>query len=979
MPTPKDQPAEALPPEDVAAGAAPEPEAHAAPTAPNPKAVGEKRPARKVSGGADRRPKGNDRGNDLKVPYPPSPENVPEGLTDYPASFVRQQNVLLASLFLFLMFYIGAVLFFALVGFWCVWSLKHWPVLKVIGLVGCSVSFLYLVKGFFKHHPVDKKMHIEITEDEHPVLFAFIHRLCAELDAPLPNKVFVSQDVNAAVMPRTSLVNLLVEPKKDLLIGLGLVNCMNLTEFKSVLAHEFGHFSQSAMSFSYVYVANRIIGDLITGEDWFDRVVNWCKQQENALVMMTGYVFGAPLWLGRAILWRVYKVITLQHMAVMRESEFHADLVAVKAAGSDAVVLSLFRLKFGNMCLMQTEQDMAVAMDHKLFSNDMFLHQDRAAEVIRRKRKDSELGVPPALPHATSGKTVRIFNPEDEDVTDDVPEMRRTHPPAHELEDNAKDTFVPAVTDHRSPWILFSDAAELRERMTYKFYRMALRVPKNTDLADAVTVQQFIDNEHTETTYDPKYKGCYDDRPLEPGALAELDGIIRDKPWTADRMEKVLEKLYDGCEEHTDALADLFKEEQALRNSSVGRPSPKLKRQIAAIKYKQDENWEWFKSFDRRVYLLHVQMAAQTDARTEQELVERYRFQLEVQRLYQESRRAFQQADDHLTVLWAVARGEIQVDPDFFGELQRVLRESWRTLKMIIKNARAINLPAMKNFEEGDNLADFILKGKMVPEPPLTYVKGAWAVKFLTQLQDVQQKCFRLHFKSVGGILRLQEEIVTKWTAAREPISAELVGDEVIPAEVIAEVIEAEIVETEVRPGATPPATAPQPAQKPTLAASAHVAGTAPAGSPEPANGAITLSAHSEPPAPPVEHNTFSLNLDELANPEPFAIPRTALTENAQTAAQVISAKAPAPPDPIAKAARAGETAVDVRGPAPTPSPDRVGPTEGSAPQEPEPADEIDLGYSPPPAAPALRSAGGHRPPIKITIVTPGQRSPLAN
>ena len=216
-----------------------------------------------------------------KVPYPANPPDVPDGLTDYADSYTRQQNLLLAGLFVFLIFYIGMVLLFAMVGFWCVWSLHHVFPLKVVGIVFSSIFFLYLVKGFFKRHAMDKEMHIEITEDEHPVLFAFIYQLCDELGAPLPNKVFVSPDVNAAVMPRTSLINLFVEPKKDLLIGLGLVNSVNLSEFKAVLAHEFGHFSQSAMASSYTYVASRIIGDLVEGEDWFDRFVNWCKKQDN--------------------------------------------------------------------------------------------------------------------------------------------------------------------------------------------------------------------------------------------------------------------------------------------------------------------------------------------------------------------------------------------------------------------------------------------------------------------------------------------------------------------------------------------------------------------------------------------------------------------------------------------------------------------------------------------------------------------------
>src|SRR4051794_26557705 len=217
-----------------------------------------------------------DRMSSPKIPYPPSPTDVPEGLTDYADSYTKQQNLLLAGLFVFLIFYLGMIVLFAMVGVWCALTLKSLMAVKIVGIVLCGTFFLYLVKGFFKRHPMNKEMHIEITEDEHPVLFGFIHQLCEELGAPEPNKVYVSPDVNAAVMPRTTLLNLFVEPKKDLLIGLGLVNSVNLSEFKAVLAHEFGHFSQSAMASSYTYVASRIIGDLVEGEDWFDRFVNWC-------------------------------------------------------------------------------------------------------------------------------------------------------------------------------------------------------------------------------------------------------------------------------------------------------------------------------------------------------------------------------------------------------------------------------------------------------------------------------------------------------------------------------------------------------------------------------------------------------------------------------------------------------------------------------------------------------------------------------
>lgn len=723
-----------------------------------------------------------------KIPYPPSPTDVPEGLTDFPESYLKQQNLLLAGLFVFLIFYISLVILFAMVGVWCVLTWKSLTVVKIIGAVLSGTFFLYLVKGFFKRHPMNKEMHIEITEDEHPVLFGFIYRVCDELGAPEPNKVYVSPDVNAAVMPRATLVNLFVQPKKDLLIGLGLVNCMNLTEFKSVLAHEFGHFSQSAMAGSYTYVAHRIIADLVDGEDWFDRLITWCKNQENVLKVF-GYGVGGCLWVGRKILWWMYKTITLQRMAVMRESEFHADLLAVKAAGSDAVGLSLFRLRFGNLCLGQAVEDLATALDHKLYSKDIFLHQDRAAEVVRRKRKDARLGIPPVHNGPLAGQKIRVFDPEDEELADDVPEMRRTHPPAHELEENAKATFIPAVVDHRSPWVLFTDPADLRERMSYKFYRMVFRVPKNADLTDAQKVQEYIDNEHAETTYDPKYHGAYDDRPIEPGDLTDLNGLVRSSPWTDDRMEKVYDKLFDGCKEHAEAHADLHKELNSLKSNVVGKPSPKIKRMIEDIEKKMDENWEWFKSFDRRVYLLHVQMAAQVDPAMRDELVERYRFQMEVQRFYQEARSNFNKADWYIGAYHAAARGEIQVSNDFGAEVIAVLRAAWKALKTIVQDAREVNMPAMKNFAEGDRLADFILEGKLVPEPPLSELKGAWVHKLMTQLQGVKNRCFRLHFKSVGGILAIQEKAAAAWAAARAPVPAEVIEAEPLPVEYVGEAL----------------------------------------------------------------------------------------------------------------------------------------------------------------------------------------------
>jgi len=728
----------------------------------------------------------------VKVPYPPSPKDVPDDLTDFPPSYKSKQNLLLVGLFVFLLFYFGLIALSVLFGTYCFFTMSEWPFVKMFGVGFCALSFLFLVKGFFKRHAEEKELRLEITEEEQPVLFEFIHQLCEELDAPEPNKVYVSTDVNAAVIPRASLINLVKEPKKDLLIGLGLVNCINLSEFKSVMAHEFGHFCQSGYIASYSYVASKIIIDIIVGEDMLDRFVRWCQNQPNVMALV-GYSIGAPLWIGKKLLEVAFKVITMQRLAVSREQEFHADLVAVKAAGSDAVGLSLMRLRFGNICLNQAMTDLDLAAEHKLYTRDLFHHQDRSEPIVRRLRKEPALGVRPESDDPMAGRKIRVFDPDkEEEEHDEIPEMRRTHPPAHETEENAKETFIPAVVDIRSPWILFRDTEELKERLTYKFYRMVFHVKKTVELVEPDEVQQFIDDEHAETTYHERYQGVYDIRPLEPGEVGDLNGVIRESPWDNDRLLKVHERMYDGAGVKAEEYEELRKEKQTLQNRIEGKPSRRMKKKLKDIDKDMRKLSDWFKSLDRRVYLCYVQMAAKVNAEWRDELVERYRFGLEIQKFYVEADEQFDQAYLYIQILNHVENPH----PEFIGEFLSVMRKAWRSLKNIVKDAKEINLPAMKNFEEGERLADFILDGKLVSEPPLEYVKSNWINKMMSQLRGVRRRCFRLHWKSVGGILAMQENIAEAFLAGHGPVEA-MVVDPPPPAQPEATVVSDLVLDAE--------------------------------------------------------------------------------------------------------------------------------------------------------------------------------------
>src|SRR5690606_19974293 len=116
---------------------------------------------------------------------------------------------------------------------------------------------------------------VEITDQDQPELFAFIRQVAADTQAPFPKKIFISSDVNASVSYDSSFWSMFFPVRKNLTIGLGLVNSLNLSEFKAVMAHEFGHFSQRSMKLgSYVYNVNRILHNMLYDNSGFSRLLS---------------------------------------------------------------------------------------------------------------------------------------------------------------------------------------------------------------------------------------------------------------------------------------------------------------------------------------------------------------------------------------------------------------------------------------------------------------------------------------------------------------------------------------------------------------------------------------------------------------------------------------------------------------------------------------------------------------------------------
>ncbi len=396
--------------------------------------------------------------------YPAGPAQVPQDLTVPNPAYKRHAWIAMAALTLFVLLYVALAGWFAFKAYSLFAGAVSGGKNAFLGvLFGLPVAFIaiFLCKALIFLRPGGKMEDLEVTAAQQPKLFEFLNRLADEAGAPRPHRVFLSPRVNAAVFYDLTILNFLFPSKKNLEIGLGLVNALTLSEFKAVLAHEFGHFAQRSMAVGrWVYMAQQIAEHIVWRRDQLDRFLQGLSRSD-IRVAWVGWILRLIVWSIRSLLETLFQGVMLAQRALSREMEFQADLVAVSLTGSDALIHALHQA--------QTADD---AWDRTLsFANgelgqgrkvvDLFALQSRVLERMREMLGDPEYARVPAVP-STRPEAHRVFRAE----LAQPPRMWLTHPHNHEREENAKRVYLPAPTDPRSAWALFTDTAALRSQVS---------------------------------------------------------------------------------------------------------------------------------------------------------------------------------------------------------------------------------------------------------------------------------------------------------------------------------------------------------------------------------------------------------------------------------------------------------------------------------------------------------------------------------
>lgn len=444
--------------------------------------------------------------------YPPAPIHVdPEVLNISPA-FRKQVGSVITSIILFAIVYlllVAAAIVLAIVLCWlgvAIIVAKPMFLTLILGLglmaVGVSV-IVFLVKFIFAVARDENSQRVEITEEQHPRLYAFVRRLTTETQTPFPKKIFISPSVNACVFYNSSFWSMFFPVRKNLEIGLGLVNSINISEFKAVVAHEFGHFSQKSMKLgSFTYNVNRVIHNMLFENNSYSSFLSAWGNLHGYLrifVSITVRIAEGIQWILRGM----YRLINKNYRSLSREMEFHADTVAASVSGGNNVISALSRIEVAANCYSSALNNANDKLKENRIATNIYTDQ---LVVFQSLAGDYHLPVKNGLPeisyHFIQSFSRSRINYKDQWASHPTLSERRTHLDRFSLE---------APPDTSSPWLLFDQPQTLQEQLTRNLYTN-VTLEKDAKPYDSREFESWYNARKEKYALPKAYNGFYDGR-----------------------------------------------------------------------------------------------------------------------------------------------------------------------------------------------------------------------------------------------------------------------------------------------------------------------------------------------------------------------------------------------------------------------------------------------------------------------------------
>lgn len=407
-------------------------------------------------------------------------------------------------------------------------------IMSVIGLCLLAIMLgIYLIKPLFAFKKNHNETRVEVFETECPDLFAMIRDVAGKTGCKMPKHVYLSPDVNACVFYDTSFWSIFFPIKKNLEIGLGLFDGTSVEEVKSIIAHEFGHFSQNSMKVgSTVYVTNTVLHDLIYAEDFWDRFVDkWCLS-DTGVIRFFGVLTRGLTNIIKRLTFYVYKFVQKGYLKLSRYMEYDADNIACQCVGSDNFVSAMCKIDSLSNKDGLYKHLLSNLIDEKKIVANYFIGKRIVANIIPNKDM-------PVLQYDEQLiKPIRTFEIESRVKVEDV---WSSHPSLEDRLDNARAQHCPAtVSGNPIPaWSLIPDV--ILERVSTNYTSL---IRKNVDgeisyISDE-QLKEWMQKEVSENFMDDRLRPFFGKNIIQFDVDKEVE-IPTESPLTESNARKIAE------------------------------------------------------------------------------------------------------------------------------------------------------------------------------------------------------------------------------------------------------------------------------------------------------------------------------------------------------------------------------------------------------------------------------------------------------
>lgn len=358
-------------------------------------------------------------------------------------------------------------------------TLEHVP--SALPLIFGPIAILFAIKPLFARG-TNASAPQRLKREVEPFLFEYVDAVADAVGAPRPTSIRIDTEANASAGLRRGMGSFFTNDL-TLTIGLPLVQGLTVRKLSGVLAHEFGHFSQTAgMRVGYMI---RVISM------WFVRVtferdawdawlvesgqrigwpINWVILAARFFVYLTRCAHFGLTWLGNAI-----------SCYLMRQQEFDADVYETRLVGP-----SIFARTSRKIQDLGLAHHMAVD-DLQRFWEDGRLANDLPAVVAANIANITPKIRTEIRKHVRQAKT-GLFDSHPSDTDRIARAKQETEPPSF-LFDGEPDDY-PAT-------VLFQDFARLSRAASTQFYKAVLG--DDFDASRLCSVKQLIQENAHET------------------------------------------------------------------------------------------------------------------------------------------------------------------------------------------------------------------------------------------------------------------------------------------------------------------------------------------------------------------------------------------------------------------------------------------------------------------------------------------------